>query len=167
ISVPLATSASRINSLEANFPVPTSNRHVNSRSAIFSLEGLSDIRFYISRTFSEREGRQSVPSAMTGEDAYLPTARRFSLYESCCVRQIAHMTQFDLHQQDCVEGMATLPSEHVDLVVTSPPYNLGVRYQKYSDRQDRQTYLEWCEKWAAEVRRVLRPTGSFFLNVGS
>ena len=104
---------------------------------------------------------------MAGEDACLLTARRFSLYESCCVRQIAHMTQFDLHQQDCVEGMATLPSEHIDLVVTSPPYNLGVRYQKYSDRQDRQSYLEWCEKWAAEVRRVLKPTGSFLLNIGS
>jgi site-specific DNA-methyltransferase (adenine-specific) len=77
------------------------------------------------------------------------------------------MTQFDLHQKDCVEGVATLPKEHVDLVITSPPYNLGVRYQKYSDRQDRQSYLEWCEKWAAEVRRVLKSTGSFFLNVGS
>ena len=43
ISVPLATSASRINSFEANLPVPTSSREVNSRSAIFSLEGLSDI----------------------------------------------------------------------------------------------------------------------------
>jgi hypothetical protein len=43
ISVPLATSASRIASFEENFPVPTSNREVNSRSAIFSLEGLSDI----------------------------------------------------------------------------------------------------------------------------
>ncbi len=43
ISVPLAISASRISSFEANFPVPTTKREVNSRSAIFSLEGLSDI----------------------------------------------------------------------------------------------------------------------------
>ena len=43
ISVPLATSASRINSFEANLPVPTSSRDANSRSAIFNLEGLSDI----------------------------------------------------------------------------------------------------------------------------
>ena len=40
-SVPLAISASRINSFEANFPVPTSRRDANSRSAIFSFEGLS------------------------------------------------------------------------------------------------------------------------------
>ena len=60
-----------------------------------------------------------------------------------------------------------MQEEHVDLVVTSPPYNLGVRYGKYSDRQDRQSYLSWCEKWAAGIRRVLKPTGSFFLNIGS
>jgi hypothetical protein len=42
-SVPLAMSASRINSFDANLPVPTSKREVNSRSAIFSFEGLSDI----------------------------------------------------------------------------------------------------------------------------
>jgi site-specific DNA-methyltransferase (adenine-specific) len=63
--------------------------------------------------------------------------------------------------------MAELPNESVDLVVTSPPYNLGIRYGKFSDRQDRQSYLKWCTEWAAEVRRVLEPTGSFFLNIGA
>lgn len=63
--------------------------------------------------------------------------------------------------------MTRLPNEYVDLVVTSPPYNLGIAYGKYSDRQDRQSYLRWCGKWAAQVRRVLRPNGSFFLNVGA
>jgi site-specific DNA-methyltransferase (adenine-specific) len=63
--------------------------------------------------------------------------------------------------------MARLCEEDVDLVVTSPPYNLGVRYGKYSDRQDRQSYLGWCAKWAAQVRRVLKPSGSFFLNIGA
>ncbi len=42
-SVPLAIRASRINSFDANLPVPTIKRDVNSRSAIFSLEGLSAI----------------------------------------------------------------------------------------------------------------------------
>ncbi|PYJ16640.1 MAG: site-specific DNA-methyltransferase [Verrucomicrobia bacterium] len=77
------------------------------------------------------------------------------------------MTKFDLRQQDCIQGMSQLADESIDLVVTSPPYNLGVGYRKYSDRQDRQSYLTWCEKWAAQIRRVLKPTGSFFLNIGS
>lgn len=66
-----------------------------------------------------------------------------------------------------MEGMSRLPEGSIDLVVTSPPYNLGISYGKYSDGQDRQSYLNWCGKWAAQVRRVLKPNGSFFLNVGS
>jgi site-specific DNA-methyltransferase (adenine-specific) len=90
-----------------------------------------------------------------------------SLYESNSFRQFAGMTKFALRREDCVAGMAGLPPDHVDLAVTSPPYNLGVRYRKFSDRQDRQSYLKWCREWAAQIRRVLKSGGSFFLNVGS
>ncbi len=77
------------------------------------------------------------------------------------------MTKFDLRLEDCVTGMARLPAESVDLVATSPPYNLGIRYGRYSDREDRGSYLKWCGEWGAQIRRVLKPDGSFFLNVGA
>jgi site-specific DNA-methyltransferase (adenine-specific) len=77
------------------------------------------------------------------------------------------MTKFDLHGEDCIKGMTRLTNESVDLAVTSPPYNLGIDYRQYADRQDRQSYLNWCAKWATQVRRILRSNGSFFLNVGS
>jgi site-specific DNA-methyltransferase (adenine-specific) len=77
------------------------------------------------------------------------------------------MTEFDFRRRDCVKGMSQLPSEHVDLIVTSPPYNLGVRYGKFFDRQDRESYLRWCREWTGEVQRILKPGGSFFLNIGS
>jgi site-specific DNA-methyltransferase (adenine-specific) len=82
-------------------------------------------------------------------------------------RQNPHVTQFDLRLEDCVGGMGKLPDGPVDLVVTSPPYNLGIRYGKFSDHQDRQLYLQWCREWAAQILRVLKPGGSFFLNIGS
>ena len=63
--------------------------------------------------------------------------------------------------------MSRLADETVDLVVTSPPYNLGISYGKYSDRQDRQSYLDWCGEWAEQIHRVLKSNGSFFLNVGA
>ena len=94
-------------------------------------------------------------------------------WQFCAVRlwflttKFVSMTKFDLRRRDCVKGMSQLPNEHVDLVVTSPPYNLGVRYGKFSDRQDRQSYLGWCREWAAEVRRILKSNGSFFLNIGA
>jgi len=77
------------------------------------------------------------------------------------------VTKFDLRLEDCITGMARLRKGTVDLVVTSPPYNLGVRYRKYSDRQDRQSYLNWCATWSTQIRRVLKSRGSFFLNIGS
>ncbi|MGE5213354.1 MAG: DNA-methyltransferase [Nitrospirota bacterium] len=77
------------------------------------------------------------------------------------------MTTFDLHRQDCIEGMSRLADESIDLVVTSPPYNLGISYGKYSDRQDRRSYLGWCREWTQQIRRVLKSNGSFFLNIGA
>ena len=77
------------------------------------------------------------------------------------------MTEFDLRDQDCIEGMSRLPATSVDLVVTSPPYNLGIAYRKYSDTVARETYLSWCHDWATQLQRILKPSGSFFLNVGA
>lgn len=77
------------------------------------------------------------------------------------------MTRFDLRLADCLEGMALLAPESTDLVVTSPPYNLGIRYGKFADNAGRASYLDWCERWAQEIRRLLRPEGSFFLNLGA
>ncbi len=91
----------------------------------------------------------------------------FWLYEAPNRATFPPVTKFDLRREDCVKGMSRLPSEHVDLVVTSPPYNLGIRYGRFSDRQDRRSYLRWCREWAAQVRRVMKPGGSFCLNIGA
>ena len=77
------------------------------------------------------------------------------------------MSLFELHHGDCLEGMLEIPDASIDLVVTSPPYNLGIAYSHYSDRQDREAYLGWCHQWAVQVRRILKPAGSFFLNLGA
>jgi site-specific DNA-methyltransferase (adenine-specific) len=55
----------------------------------------------------------------------------------------------------------------VDVVVTSPPYNLGVRYATYDDRRPEADYFDWIERVGDEIARVLSADGSFFLNVGS
>jgi site-specific DNA-methyltransferase (adenine-specific) len=68
---------------------------------------------------------------------------------------------------DCVKGMRSLPDESIDLVVTSPPYNLGVKYRNYRDTRTRDDYILWSQEWAREVRRILKESGSFFLNLGA
>jgi site-specific DNA-methyltransferase (adenine-specific) len=77
------------------------------------------------------------------------------------------VTLFDLRLGDCLEELEHIADNSVDLVVTSPPYNLGIAYRSYTDRTERRDYLDWCRAWAAKVRRVLRRDGSLFLNVGA
>ena len=66
---------------------------------------------------------------------------------------------------DCLEILAGLPAESVDVVVTSPPYNLGIVYGKHDDRMAEAEYLAWMTQVAAAIRRVMRPDASFFLNI--
>jgi site-specific DNA-methyltransferase (adenine-specific) len=61
--------------------------------------------------------------------------------------------------------MPALQAGSVDVVVTSPPYNLGLGYRSYADRRAEEDYLSWLVAVAGQVRRLLRPDGSFFLNV--
>tara|TARA_R110002096_G_scaffold91625_7_gene207279 strand:+ start:16183 stop:16950 length:768 start_codon:yes stop_codon:yes gene_type:complete len=63
--------------------------------------------------------------------------------------------------------MKKLRDESIDLVVTSPPYNLGTNYGKYKDNKSVEEYLEWCKTWAGQIQRILKPDGSFFLNIGA
>jgi site-specific DNA-methyltransferase (adenine-specific) len=72
-----------------------------------------------------------------------------------------------LWNEDSLSGLGRrLAPRSVDVVVTSPPYNLGVPYSRYQDRRPREEYLEWIGGLGPAVDRVLSPSGSFFLNVG-
>ncbi len=68
---------------------------------------------------------------------------------------------------DCLAVLPTLADGSVDLVVTSPPYNLGIAYKSFKDTAPRDEFLGWCRQWAAGLKRVLAGDGSFFLNVGA
>ncbi len=81
---------------------------------------------------------------------------------------VINQTTLTLHNEDCVAGMRMqLQPGSVDVVVTSPPYNLGIEYGKYDDTISRKDYLQWLGEWAVVVKNVLRDDGSLFLNVGS
>jgi site-specific DNA-methyltransferase (adenine-specific) len=60
-----------------------------------------------------------------------------------------------------------LPPRSIDVIVTSPPYNLGVRYRSYDDSIPRQAYLAWTSEWIRRAAAALSAEGSLFLNVGA
>ncbi len=62
--------------------------------------------------------------------------------------------------------LRSLTPRSISVIVTSPPYNLGVRYRSYDDTVPRARYLAWTGDWVAAAARALDPAGSLFLNVG-
>lgn len=63
-----------------------------------------------------------------------------------------------------MEFLHTLPDHQVKLVITSPPYNIGKRYE---NRIDLQNYLAAQKRVIAELMRVLAPDGSICWQVGN
>ena len=65
---------------------------------------------------------------------------------------------------DSLEILKALPSESVNLVVTSPPYALHFKKAYGNEHKDR--YVKWFLPFAKEIQRVLTTDGSFVLNIG-
>lgn len=95
------------------------------------------------------------------------------------------MNESRLIQGDCLEEMKKIKSGSVDLVVTSPPYNLknstgnGLKngsggkwpnaklikgYSSYDDNMPHDEYIEWQKECIANMMRILRPNGAIFYN---
>lgn len=70
-----------------------------------------------------------------------------------------------LFRGDCARVLKRLPADSVDVVVTSPPYNIGLAYTSYRDRLPEADYLDWLVGVCRLVARVMRADGSFFLNI--
>jgi DNA modification methylase len=78
--------------------------------------------------------------------------------------------KYTIFQGDVFECFKRIPSESVDLVLTSPPYWMLRSYQagekELGSEPSMEAYLDNLMKWVAETWRVLKPTGSFVLNIG-
>jgi len=74
--------------------------------------------------------------------------------------------QIILYQGDAVEVLRQLPEGFIDLIVTSPPYNVGREYgDNVNDRKSYEEYLEFARGWLEGVYRVLRYGGRIAINV--
>jgi site-specific DNA-methyltransferase (adenine-specific) len=74
---------------------------------------------------------------------------------------------FRFYLGDCLDILNRLPRASVDAIVTSPPYNLGIRYRSYDDTMPRSKYLDWTGEWVRRAAAALTADGSLFLNVGA
>ncbi|MHA1408844.1 MAG: DNA-methyltransferase [Candidatus Odinarchaeia archaeon] len=72
-----------------------------------------------------------------------------------------------LYCEECISFMSKLDSESIDIIITSPPYNLNINYNTYKDNKPFENYLCWLDDVAQSCKRILKPKGSFFLNLGN
>lgn len=68
-----------------------------------------------------------------------------------------------IYNQDCIEWMQTQSDDSVDVIITSPPYNIGVNYNQYTDKKS--DYIDWQHRVWRAATRILKPTGHLFLNI--
>lgn len=68
---------------------------------------------------------------------------------------------------DCLKALKAITDKHINAFVTSPPYNLDIKYNEYKDNKKRNDYLSWLFDVFTEVKRTMKDDGSLFLNIGS
>ena len=72
---------------------------------------------------------------------------------------------------DCLEGLKKIQNNYVDLIITSPPYNLGnnhhtgaKRHKSYNDNLNEDGYQIWQTRVLDECFRVMKKNGSMIYN---
>ena len=66
---------------------------------------------------------------------------------------------------NCVDVMSKMPNDSIDLIVTSPPYNVGIDYDSCDDRKSMEDYWEWTKEWLTESFKVLKDDGRIAVNI--
>ena len=69
----------------------------------------------------------------------------------------------EIFNKDCERGLKEdLKQNSIDVVITSPPYNIGINYSTYDDTLPREEYLAWLGQVGNSIKKVLKGDGSFF-----
>jgi site-specific DNA-methyltransferase (adenine-specific) len=66
---------------------------------------------------------------------------------------------------DCIEVMKDIPENSIDLIVTSPPYGVGIDYDTHDDDIEFEEYKEFSKSWLTESYKVLKNDGRIALNI--
>ena len=67
---------------------------------------------------------------------------------------------------DSIELLNQADKPFADLIFADPPFNIGYKYDKYHDKVKKNNYVAWTKDWMAACKKVLKPTGSFYIAIG-
>src|SRR5215218_2445905 len=104
----------------------------------------------------DRDGENGAPHTTHPAPAPAAAARSLAPYYHDDLVAVYHADATDL---------SFLAEQSVQLIVTSPPYNLGKDYGTARDDATYHSYLEWVTSWCAQLWHVLEPGGRLCLNL--
>ena len=67
--------------------------------------------------------------------------------------------------KDDILKINSIPNNYVDLIITSPPYNVDIRYNSHADNLSYEDYLEFTQKWIKKCFDLTKNEGRFLLNI--
>lgn len=71
----------------------------------------------------------------------------------------------NIHCSDTVKFMNEMPEKSVDLIVTSPPYGVGIDYDSWDDDKYFDEYMRFTREWLGAAYRVLKDDGRIAINI--
>jgi len=72
-----------------------------------------------------------------------------------------------IYEMDCIKGMNEIINPNsIDIIITSPPYNIGIKYNSHKDNMNFEDYSKWMNNFGKACKRVLKENGSLFFNIG-
>ncbi len=66
---------------------------------------------------------------------------------------------------DCVDVMSEMPINSIDLIVTSPPYGVGIAYDVHDDDMYIDEYLKFTTNWLTQAYQILKDDGRIAVNI--
>ena len=69
-----------------------------------------------------------------------------------------------IHHDDILK-INSIPDSSIDLIVTSPPYNVDIHYNSHNDDLTYEDYLEFTQKWISKCFELTKNEGRFLLNI--
>jgi len=118
--------------------------------------GAGDIAALIDRSTMVHGGNVTEPVRLKACAENIPNTRT--------VKPFFETGSLRIYNADILE-IEAIEDDSVDLVITSPPYGVDIKYQSYDDSIPYDEYLEFTRRWLSRVYRLATPDGRFCLNI--
>lgn len=66
---------------------------------------------------------------------------------------------------DDILSIKNIKENTIDLIITSPPYNVDIKYNSHNDKLDYASYLEFTKEWISKCYKLAKDDGRFCLNI--